>query len=70
VDGFAVHAFNLRRHGYDVSNVAYHRVGSAGVLAALPLLVDLPTLQKKRAGSRTARFFYVDRRIISAPAPT
>jgi len=47
VDGFAVHAFNGCRRGHDISNVAYRRVGSASVSATPPLLVELPTLQKK-----------------------
>jgi hypothetical protein len=36
VDGFAVHAFSRRQHERDISAVAYHRVGSARVSAALP----------------------------------
>jgi hypothetical protein len=44
VGGFAAHAFNGRWHGRDATGVAYHRVGSASVSAALPLLVELSTL--------------------------
>jgi len=45
VDGFAVHAFNVCRHGRDTTGVAYRRVDSCGVLAASLLLVELSTLR-------------------------